>query len=142
MSEQQWHDQFDVVVVGSGAGAITAAITAAKNGLKTVILEKADTWGGSSALSGGGVWIPNNPVAKAHGLDDSFEEALTYMETVVGDVGPASSKERKIAFLKNGPEMVSFLQNEGIKFIPGKLYPDYPLILPKILCLSTSTLTR
>ncbi|MGI5926694.1 MAG: FAD-binding protein [Syntrophomonadaceae bacterium] len=125
MSEQQWHDQFDVVVVGSGAGAITAAITAAKEGLKTVILEKADSWGGSSSLSGGGVWIPNNPVAKAQGLEDSFEEALTYMETVVGDVGPASSKERKIAFLKKGPEMVSFLQNEGIKFVPGKLYPDY-----------------
>jgi len=80
MSEQQWHDQFDVVVVGSGAGAITAAITAAKEGLKTVILEKADSWGGSSSLSGGGVWIPNNPVAKAQGLEDSFEEALTYME--------------------------------------------------------------
>ncbi|MFC4323756.1 FAD-binding protein [Litchfieldia salsa] len=125
MNEQNQDQSFDVIVVGSGAGAITAAITAAKQGLKTVIIEKASTWGGSSSLSGGGVWIPNNPVSVAAGLKDSFEEALTYLETVIEDVGPASSKERKMTFLQNGPEMIRFLQNEGMSFIAGTLYPDY-----------------
>lgn len=125
MGEQKWHEHFDVIIVGSGAGGITAAITAAKQGLKTVIIEKGSTWGGSSSLSGGGMWIPNNPVSMAAGLKDSFEEALTYMETVIEDVGPVSSRGRKVAFLKNAPVMIRFLQNEGIKFIPGMLYPDY-----------------
>ncbi|MFO7246823.1 MAG: FAD-dependent oxidoreductase [Thermaerobacter sp.] len=116
---------FDVVVVGSGAGGVTAAITAARHGLRPVIIEKGALWGGSSGLSGGGMWIPNNPVSVAAGLQDSFEEALTYMDTVIGDVGPASSRERRVAFLKNGPEMVRFLQEEGVTFVPAMEYPDY-----------------
>ncbi len=125
MREQGQNHQFDVLVVGSGAAGITAAIVAAAHGLRPVIIEKAARWGGSSALSGGGLWIPNNPVSLAAGLQDSFDEALTYMETVIGDVGPASSKERKVAFLTNGPEMVRFLQSQGVRFIPARDYPDY-----------------
>src|SRR5690606_34215351 len=125
MVEAQREQQFDVVVVGSGAGGVTAAIVAAKHGLRTVIVEKSRLWGGSSGLSGGGLWIPNNPVSVAAGLQDSFDEALTYMETVIGDVGPASSRERKVAFLQKGPEMVRFLQDEGVPFVPAMEYPDY-----------------
>ena len=71
------------------------------------------------------MWIPNNPVSLAAGLQDSFEEALTYMETVIGDVGPASSRERKVAYLQNGPEVVRFLQGEGVQFVAAMEYPDY-----------------
>lgn len=59
-----WDEEYDVVVVGSGAGGLVAAITAAYHGLKTTIIEKSATWGGTSALSGGGLWIPNNHVSK------------------------------------------------------------------------------
>jgi len=118
-------ERYDVIVVGSGAGALTGAIVAAKHGLKTLMVEKGSMWGGSSSLSGGGMWIPNNPVSLAAGLQDSFEEALTYMETVIGDVGPASSRERKVAYLQNGPEVVRFLQGEGVQFVAAMEYPDY-----------------
>ncbi|NWQ40293.1 FAD-dependent oxidoreductase [Bacillus sp. EB106-08-02-XG196] len=120
-----WHEEYDVVVVGSGAGGLVAAITAAYQGLNTVIVEKGSEWGGSSALSGGGLWIPNNHVSKKAGLQDSEEEALTYMQEVIEDTGPASTYERKVAYVKNGHRMVKFLEDLGMKWVPGSLYPDY-----------------
>jgi succinate dehydrogenase/fumarate reductase flavoprotein subunit len=94
-----WQSEFDVVVVGSGAGGLVSAITAANHGLNTLIIEKGKVWGGSSALSGGGLWIPNNHVSKKAGLQDSEEEALTYMLDVIDDTGPGSKYERKVAYL-------------------------------------------
>ncbi len=120
-----WNEDYDVVVVGTGAGGIVSAITAANKGLKTLLIEKADVIGGSSALSGGGLWIPNNHVSKNAGLQDSEEEALTYMEDVIDYDGKASSKERKIAYIKNGSEMVKYLEDLGMKWVAGTLYPDY-----------------
>ncbi|GIN14294.1 3-oxosteroid 1-dehydrogenase [Shouchella clausii] len=120
-----WNEEYDVVIVGSGAGGFVSAITAAYHGLKTIIIEKADVWGGSSALSGGGLWIPNNHVSKAAGLQDSEEEALTYMEAAIEDRGPASTYERKVAYVRNGHKMVKFLEEQGMKWVPGTLYPDY-----------------
>ena len=120
-----WHKEYDVVVVGSGAGGIISAITAANHGLKTIIVEKADVWGGSSALSGGGLWIPNNHVSIKAGLKDSEEEALTYMQEVIEDEGPASTYERKVSYVQNGSKMVKFLEELGMEWVPGTLYPDY-----------------
>lgn len=120
-----WHEEYDVVVVGSGAGGLVAAITAAHHGLKTVIIEKGSVLGGSSALSGGGLWIPNNHVSKNAGLQDSEEEALTYMQEVIEDTGPSSTYERKVAYVKNGHQMVKFLEYLGMKWVAGILYPDY-----------------
>ena len=120
-----WNEQYDVVVIGTGAGGIVSAITAANKGLKTLLIEKADVIGGSSALSGGGLWIPNNHVSKNAGLQDSEEEALTYMEEVIDYDGKASSKERKIAYIKNGSKMVKYLEDLGMKWVAGTLYPDY-----------------
>lgn len=120
-----WQAEYDVVVVGSGAGGIVSAITAAHNGLNTLIIEKGKTWGGSSALSGGGLWIPNNHVSKKAGLEDSEEEALLYMQTVIEDTGPASTYERKEAYVKNGHIMVKFLEELGMKWVAAPLYPDY-----------------
>ena len=120
-----WQEEYDVVVVGSGAGGIISAITAANHGLNTVIIEKADVWGGSSALSGGGLWIPNNHVSLGAGLKDSEEEALTYMQEVIEDEGPASTYKRKVSYVQNGSKMVKFLEELGMEWVPGTLYPDY-----------------
>ena len=115
----------NVVVVGSGAGGIVSAITASNKGLKTLLIEKANVFGGSSALSGGGLWIPNNHVSKNAGLQDSDEEALTYMQDIIDYDGAASSYERKEAYVKNGKVMVKYLEDLGMKWLAGSLYPDY-----------------
>ena len=81
--------------------------------MSTVIIEKGKVWGGSSALSGGGLWIPNNHVSKKAGLKDSEEEALEYMQEVIEDSGPASTYERKVAYIKYGHRMVKFLEDLG-----------------------------
>lgn len=120
-----WNEEFEVVVVGCGAGGLVAAITAANNGFKTVLIEKGSVWGGSSALSGGGLWIPNNHVSKKAGLQDSEEEALTYMQAIIDYKGQASSYARKEAYVKNGHKMVKFLEDLGMKWVAGILYPDY-----------------
>lgn len=121
----EWQEKWEVVVVGSGAGGLVAAITAAYNGQKVLLIEKHEVFGGSSALSGGGLWIPNNHVSKKAGLQDSEEEALTYMEEVIEDKGPASTRERKVSYVRNGPKMVQFLEELGMKWIAAPHYPDY-----------------
>jgi len=70
---------FDVVVLGSGAARLTAALVAKINGARVTVLEKASPIGGTSAWSGGMIWIPNNPHMRAAGIADSKEEALTYL---------------------------------------------------------------
>src|SRR3954471_10131373 len=96
------HDSFDFVVVGSGGGGLTAALAAADAGASVLVLEKQTLIGGSTAMSGGMAWVPNNSVMKAAGVPDSYEDAMAHFETVVGDVGPASSYERRNAFLTAG----------------------------------------
>ncbi|MGC4049954.1 MAG: FAD-dependent oxidoreductase [Paludibaculum sp.] len=81
--------EFDVVVVGSGGAGMVAALTAAHHGLSTVVVEKAPHYGGSTARSGGGVWIPNNEVLRRDGVSDTPEAARTYLHTIVGDAVPA-----------------------------------------------------
>src|SRR4051794_4626588 len=79
-------DEYDVVVVGSGAAGMTAALTAQRKGLRVVVVEKAAHYGGSTARSGGGVWIPNNEVLRSDGVSDTAEAARTYLHSIVGDV--------------------------------------------------------
>jgi succinate dehydrogenase/fumarate reductase flavoprotein subunit len=122
MSEQL---SADFVVVGSGAGGLVGAIAAKLQGLNPVIIEKASVWGGTSALSGGGVWIPANPLMQREGVADSLEDALSYLDATVGDVGPASSRERRLAYLTNGPAMVAELEKLGFGWRRAPRYPDY-----------------
>ena len=82
MSKQE----YDIVVVGSGAAGMTAALTAAHQGLSVVIVEKAAHYGGSTARSGGGVWIPNNEALQADGVTDTPEAARSYLHSIIGDV--------------------------------------------------------
>jgi 3-oxosteroid 1-dehydrogenase len=120
-----WDSTVDLVIVGSGGGGMVAALTAADAGASVVVLEKQERVGGSTAMSGGIVWVPNNPVMRADGVPDSYEDAMAHFEAVVGDVGPASSFERRHAFLTAGPEMVSFLQDRGVRFVYCPGYSDY-----------------
>lgn len=120
-----WSETYDVVIVGSGASALTAAITAESKGMKALVIEKLDKWGGSSAYSGGGLWIPNNFLMKEAGALDSAEEALEYMEAVIDYDEPASSRARKEAYVKYAPEMVNFLRDKGFEWTRAALYPDY-----------------
>jgi 3-oxosteroid 1-dehydrogenase len=120
-----WDSTVDLVIVGSGGGGMVAALTAADAGASVVVLEKQERVGGSTAMSGGIVWVPNNPVMRADGVPDSYEDAMAHFEAVVGNVGPASSFERRHAFLTAGPEMVSFLQDRGVRFVHCPGYSDY-----------------
>src|SRR5438045_3157276 len=95
--------EFDVVVVGSGAGGLTAALAAALRGLSVVVLEKTPFYGGATAISGGGVWIPANSVLARAGVGDSPEKARAYMDATVGD---RVSGERRTAYLELGPRMI------------------------------------
>ena len=79
-----WTAEYDVVVVGSGASGFAAAITAKNEGLKTLLIEKEAVFGGASALSGGGVWIPNNRYLVEAGVADSYEDAKNYLDSTVG----------------------------------------------------------
>ncbi len=120
--------QYDVVVMGSGAAGLTAALVAAKAGHSVAVLEKAPHFGGTTAISGGGIWIPGSPQAMAEGVDDSIEKAREY---VLGVVGNRAERDLIDAYLANGPEMVAWLASSShvdfqISPPSSDWYPDVP----------------
>ena len=113
----------DVLVVGSGAGGLSAAVTAAKHGLNVIVAEKDAVFGGTTARSGGWLWIPNHPMQKEIGVSDSLEEASTYL---LDQAGEKFDPERVNAFLTNGPRMVEFFTREtALRFDPSATFSDY-----------------
>lgn len=120
-----WDRTFDVVAVGSGAAGLGAALTAKASGMEPVVLERAALIGGSTMLAGGGMWVPANHFMLEDGDHDSLELALQYMEALIGDEPPASTRARKEAFVYNAPRMIEFLESQGLRFRRTPNYPDY-----------------
>ena len=121
------HDQsqtdWDVIVVGSGAGAMTSAAIAADRGLSVLVVEKSDKFGGTSAISGGGIWIPNNHYFAAKGGKDSYDKALQYIMTA----GGGRADETKVrAYLDHAPAMIKYLEDKSrVRYAVAEKYPDY-----------------
>jgi len=124
---ERWDIEADLVAIGSSSGGLVAAITGHDLGLSTVLLEKADTLGGGTALSAGIIWIPYNHQMLEIGLSDSREEALTYLRRI--SMG-RHDEELLSAYLDNGPEMVRYIEEHT----PLKMLvvgsPDYYAELP------------
>src|SRR5579872_3455142 len=100
---------FDVVVVGSGAGALLAACRAADRGLSVVVIEKTALYGGTSAVSGGGIWVPCNHHIAELGVTDTREAARRYIEACVAG---ASTPDKLDAYLDQAPEMLRYLESK------------------------------
>ncbi len=113
---------FDLIVVGSGAAGLSCAITAKSRGLKVLVVEKEPVFGGTTALSGGVLWIPLSHHGLRQNPQDSIDAVRTYM---MHETGAYFDPEAVAAFIENGPKMVDFFeQHTQMKFIPT-LYPDY-----------------
>lgn len=123
-----WDDEFDVVIVGSGGGGMTAALTAHDLGISCVVLEKAKLYGGTTGISGGGIWVPNNPTLRRAGHDDSRESIRTYLDELIGE---RAEPKRLDAYVDHGPAAMALLeQSRWVKFFWTKGYSDYHPELP------------
>jgi succinate dehydrogenase/fumarate reductase flavoprotein subunit len=117
----------DVLVVGSGAAGLSAAVTAADSGLQVLVVERARHFGGTSAISGGWMWVPANPVGTVRS-GDTREEVHRYLRGLAGDHLDA---ERLDEYLDAVPEMLDFLENRaGLSFVYPELSPDYRSLVP------------
>jgi 3-oxosteroid 1-dehydrogenase len=120
-------ETFDFVVVGSGGGSMCCALVLRAAGKSVAILEKTPLIGGTTARSGGVMWIPNNRFMKRDGVPDSLEQATTYLDAVVGNPNdaPGTSPDRRRTYVSEGAEMVDFLVAQGIKLNRVSYWPDY-----------------
>jgi 3-oxosteroid 1-dehydrogenase len=120
-------EAFDFVVVGSGGGSMCAGLVMRTHGKSVVILEKTDLVGGTTAKSGGVMWIPNNPFLKRDGIEDTPEKAIAYLDSVVGDHNdaPGATRERRRTYVAEAPRMIDFLVRQGIKLTRAAYWPDY-----------------
>lgn len=110
---------FDVVICGSGAGGLLAAVRLHDLGLRPIVIEKAHRYGGTSATSGGGIWIPDHGIG---GGNDSREQALTYLHAVSGNGFRA---DKLAAYVDRGREMIGYLARIGVPMMPVPGFPDY-----------------
>jgi 3-oxosteroid 1-dehydrogenase len=120
-------ETFDFVIVGSGGGGLCAALVMRQAGKRVLVLEKASLVGGSTAISGGVMWIPNNRFMREAGIEDSRDAALAYLDAVIGERTdlPGATRERREAFVDSAPKMIDFLVEQGIRLRRIPSWPDY-----------------
>ncbi|MDR7101762.1 FAD-binding protein [Croceicoccus sp. BE223] len=116
---------FDFVVVGTGAAGLLGAITASLRGLRPIVIEKADRWGGTTATSGGVLWIPNNDLMRKQGASDSPEAARDYLRALIGEDADDRVAAKAEAFLENAPDMARMLAKLGLRWFRTTDHPDY-----------------
>ncbi len=117
------HWDCDLLVIGSGAGGLSTAVTAAHLGLKVIVAEKEPQYGGTTAWSGGWMWIPRNPLATEAGIQEDIGAPLSYLKHELGD---KFDEARALAFLIHGPAMVDFFRSQTLlQFIDGNGIPDF-----------------
>jgi succinate dehydrogenase/fumarate reductase flavoprotein subunit len=113
----------DLLVIGSGAGGLSAAVTAAHLGLKVIVAEKDAQYGGTTAWSGGWMWVPRNPLATAAGIVEDIDKPMSYLRH---ELGAQFDEARALAFLNAGPKMVEFFRSQtALQFIDGNGIPDF-----------------
>ena len=121
-------DEYDVVVLGAGAGGMTAALVARLEGLRTLLVERSGTVGGTTARSSGTVWIPDNPEQRRHGVQDDAAAARTYLDALVGTRADPALRE---AFVAAGPRMLQYLADRtDVRFRSYLTSVDYRQDLP------------
>ena len=112
----------DVLVLGSGASGLSAAVTAATHGLRVIVMEKEEVFGGTSAWSGGWMWIPRNPLARRAGIREEIDAPLTYLKS---ELGAQFDAAKATTLLERGPEMVDFFERHtSVRFVEGNI-PDF-----------------
>jgi len=117
-----WDKEVDVVVVGSGAGGMLSALVAAKNRAEVLIVEKDRRWGGTSATSGGGIWIPGSDQARAAGFEDNLDDAFRYLRALSAPNVPDANIR---AYVDNGANMLRWVTANTRVVYTAQPYPDY-----------------
>jgi succinate dehydrogenase/fumarate reductase flavoprotein subunit len=116
-------ESVDLLVIGSGAGGLSAAVTAAHLGLKVLVVEKEVQYGGTTAWSGGWMWLPRNPLAVEAGICEDIAQPLSYLRH---ELGEKFDEARARTFLEAAPKMVEFFRSKtALQFIPGNAIPDF-----------------
>ena len=121
-SSDHWDQQVDLLILGTGAGGLAAAVTGANEGLSTLVLEKTEFLGGTTAYSAGTCWIPNNRFQRADGITDDEQVAGGYLDRLVGDRAPREVRE---SYLRNGSQAIDYFDGLGVRFWHSKTVVDY-----------------
>lgn len=119
----KWDREVDVVIVGSGGAALTAATMAHDGGAQVLVLEKAAMLGGTTAVSGGGVWLPGNHVGAAAGVNDTREDSLAYIRRLAGDRAP--DPELLEVYVDTAPQVLRYLEDNTPLKTHVQPLPDY-----------------
>jgi len=118
---ERWDQECDVLIAGSGGGALAGALTAATAGLRIVLIEKTDQFGGTTAYSGGGMWIPLNPANERAGVADSADLVEQYLDATVG----TDRRHLRDAYLAAGPGIIADLESSPWLEFEWRPFPDY-----------------
>ncbi len=124
---EKWELETEVLIVGSGAGGLSAAISAHDNGARVTVIEKSDSFGGTTAISGGGMWVPNNHHNVEKGVSDSREKALGYAKLLTKG---RAADELIEAYVDTAPEMLEHMEDHVGLRVEISTMPDYHPELP------------